>query len=113
MQLKQLTADICVTGQILPEQVAELAAQGFKALICNRPDNEAEDQPAFAEIEAAATKTGLEIRYIPIVHGQVTMVEVSDFRNAIETLPKPLVAFCRSGARSEGMFNAAMSLAAE
>ncbi|MDH5798750.1 MAG: sulfur transferase domain-containing protein, partial [Paracoccaceae bacterium] len=91
MQLKQITPDVCVTGQILPEQVAALASQGFKALICNRPDNEADDQPSFAEVESAAKAAGLEIRYIPIVHGQVTMVEVADFRNAIDTLPKPLV----------------------
>ena len=50
----QVSALFFISGQIRPEDVTALAEAGFVALINNRPDGEAPDQPGSAEIEAAA-----------------------------------------------------------
>ena len=101
--------DFSVSGQISPEDVAEIAKAGFKSIICNRPDGEQPGQPTFAEIETAASALGLEARYIPVIPGQAGPDEVEAFAAAIKEMPKPLLAYCRSGARSNMMFQLAQS----
>ena len=46
MDIKRLTDDISVSGQIGPDEVEGLAAQGFTTLINNRPDGEMIGQPS-------------------------------------------------------------------
>ncbi len=58
MEIHRLDAEISVAPQIAAEEVASLAAAGFKTVICNRPDGEGNDQPLFHEIEDAARKAG-------------------------------------------------------
>lgn len=99
--------DFSAAGQIGPEDVAEIAEAGFKSIICNRPDGEGHGQPAFAEIEAAAKTLGLETRYIPVTPGQAGPPEVEAFAAALREMPKPILAYCRSGARSNMMFELA------
>lgn len=98
--IKRLTDEISVAPQIKPSEVAELAALGFRSIICNRPDGEAADQPLFAEIERAAASAGLTARYIPVATGQVTSEDAVAFGAAFLVLPKPVLAYCRSGTRS-------------
>ena len=64
MIIKAFNAGLSVSPQILPEDIAAIAAAGFRSVMCNRPDGEAADQPAFAEIEAAARAAGLEAAYL-------------------------------------------------
>jgi sulfide:quinone oxidoreductase len=99
MDIKKLTADISVSPQIRPEDVAELAEQGFKSIVSNRPDGESADQPDYAEIESEAKARGLEVRYLPIVAGRMTDDDVTAFRLALDELPGPVLAYCRSGTR--------------
>ena len=61
MTAKPITPTLSVSEQVLPQEVAALAAAGFKSIVCNRPDGEGADQPSFAEIEAAATAAGLPV----------------------------------------------------
>jgi len=56
MKINKITHYVSVSPQIKPEDVKTLAEQGFKSIICNRPDGEDPDQPNFAEIEAEAKK---------------------------------------------------------
>jgi len=109
MDIRKIADEVFVTGQIQPGDMAGIAAQGIKGVICNRPDNESADQPSFAEVEAAAKAEGLEIRYIPIIPGQAGANEVTAFRAALDELPMPILAYCRSGARSTAMYDAAKS----
>ncbi len=97
---KKLTKDISVAEQITPESVAELAAAGFKAIICNRPDGEGADQPLYREIADAAASAGIETRYIPVTSGKVSDADAAAFATALSELPKPILAYCRSGTRS-------------
>ncbi len=100
MHIKTLTDCLSVSGQMRLDELEDVAKAGFKSIICNRPDGEAADQPTFAELATAAKKAGLESRYIPIVPGQATDAEAVLFAKAMDDLPRPVLAFCRSGARS-------------
>ena len=105
MEIKTINAEISVAPQITPDEVQKLADQGFRALICNRPDGEAADQPNFSEIEAAAKKAGLEIRNLPIVSGKVSDQDAADFGAAMQELPRPILAYCRTGTRSATLWS--------
>ena len=109
MEIRQLTDGVAVAGQITPTDIPVLAAQGFKSLVCNRPDGESPDQPNFADVESAAKNMGIEIRYIPIYPGMMSLDDVHAFRAALNEMPQPLLAYCRSGARSTTLFDAAQS----
>ena len=107
MDIRRIDDTLSVTSQIAPEALPDIAAQGFRAIICNRPDGEGADQPPFAAIAAAAEAEGLTARYIPVVSGAMTAEDVSAFAAARQELPAPVLAYCRSGARSTALANAA------
>lgn len=103
MEIRQLTPDFAVAPQIGPEHVKPIAEAGFKSLICNRPDSE-EGAVDHALIEAAAHDAGLEFRFVPVVSGSVTPQDVADMTAAIDALPRPILAYCRSGTRSMNLY---------
>jgi sulfide:quinone oxidoreductase len=100
METHKLTDEFSVSGQLLITDLPTVAAQGYRSLICNRPDGEAPDQPGYEEITAAAEKNGLAVRYLPVVSGKVTDEQALAFRGLLAELPKPVLAYCRSGTRS-------------
>ena len=111
LPVRQVAADVCVAPQLTPEAMAEAAAAGFKSVVNNRPDFEhGPDQPTNAQIEAAARAAGLEYRWLPVDGGYQSPQEIAAFAALLRELPRPLLAFCRSGARSTRLFTAAMSL---
>ena len=107
MDLKRISSELTVSPQITPSDVDVLKAQGFRAIICNRPDGEGPDQPNFEEIRRAAEKAGLEARYIPIQTGLVRDEDADQFGAALRELPGPVLAYCRSGTRSATMWSLA------
>ena len=74
MPAKTITPNLSVSEQVLPQEIAALAEAGFRSVICNRPDGEGADQPAFAEIEAAAQAAGMSAAYLPIVSGMAAVI---------------------------------------
>jgi uncharacterized protein (TIGR01244 family) len=105
-----VAADVCVAPQLQPESMAEVAAAGFRSVINNRPDFEhGPNQPTSAQIEAAALAAGLEYRFLPVDGGYQSAEEIAAFAALLRELPRPLLAFCRSGARSTRLFMAATS----
>ncbi|WP_343651327.1 TIGR01244 family sulfur transferase [Herbaspirillum sp.] len=104
MHIKQLTADLAVSGQIAPTDMTEIVGAGFKAIICNRPDGEAGDQPSFHEVAQQATAAGLEMRYLPVTPGQLAEEQAAAFDRLLEELPGPVLAYCRSGMRSVSLW---------
>lgn len=107
METRSIHKHFSVAPQITPDDVATAKAQGFRAIICNRPDGEAPDQPSFAEIEKAAKAHGLEARYMPIVSGKVSDTDAEQFTEALATLPAPILAYCRSGTRCTTLWSLA------
>ncbi len=78
MNFTKISPNFSVTGQISGSDAGVAAAQGFKTIICNRPDDEAQRQPAASEIAAAAEALGIEFL----------------------DLPGPILAYCQTGTRS-------------
>lgn len=99
MDVHKITDRLSVGGQIAPAEMAELKRMGFRAILSNRPDGEGPDQPTFAEIEAAAKKHGLEARHQPVT-SPVSDEDAVAFGHALDALPGPVFAYCRSGMRS-------------
>jgi uncharacterized protein (TIGR01244 family) len=104
MNLTQLSPRLSVRPQLLPDEVADVAAAGFKGIINNRPDGEAPDQPRSEELEAEAKRQGLAYWHIPVVPGQATEEDARAFAKALEASEGPVVAFCRTGNRSSGLW---------
>lgn len=99
MTPKELAENLHVAPQIQPGDLDQIASLGFRSIISNRPDGESEDQPTFADISREALRNGLEVRYIPVVANQISEDDINAFRSALETLPKPILAYCRTGTR--------------
>jgi uncharacterized protein (TIGR01244 family) len=106
--VQQLSADVCVAPQLDPAAMAWAAQAGFKSVINNRPDFEGgPDQPTSSSIEAAAQRAGLRYAHLPVAPSLQTPQEVEQFARLMDEMPKPILAFCRSGARSGKLFRAA------
>lgn len=98
MDLRQLTPALAVSPQIQPDDVAGLAAAGFKVLVNNRPDDEVTPQIGHDVIARAAADAGMTYHYLPFYPGQVTPQLITDFAEATAGRG-PVIAFCRSGHR--------------
>lgn len=106
--IRQLSADVCVAGQLEPAAMAWAAQAGFRSVINNRPDYEGgPDQPTSAAMLAAAQAAGLSYAFLPVQGGYQSPEEIARFAELMAALPKPILAFCRSGARSGRLFQAA------
>ena len=53
MSMYKLTDTLSVSAQITPQDVPQLAEQGFTAVVCNRPDGESPEQAPMEAIELA------------------------------------------------------------
>lgn len=110
LPIRQLTPEVSVAPQMEPTDVAQVAAAGFKSLVNNRPDFESgPEQPSSAEIEAAATAAGLAYRFLPVNGGYQSPEEAAQLAALLVELPKPVLLFCRSGARSTRLFVSALN----
>ena len=99
MDPRHLTDEFSVSPQIDAEHVHEIAGAGFRSILCNRPDGEEPGQCGYDAIADVAQAEGLEVRSVPIVSGMVTRQALEDFRTALAEMPKPVLAYCRSGTR--------------
>lgn len=104
MEIRQITEDYAVASQIEADDVPQIAADGFRSIICNRPDEEHPGQAPVDEVRRAAELAGLEFRYIPVISGQITDENVSQQAAALDELPRPVLAYCRSGARCTNLY---------
>jgi len=108
LPVRAIAPDVCVAPQLTPDAMAEAAQAGFKSVVNNRPDFEhGPDQPTNAQIEAAARAAGLEYRYLPVDSAYQSPEEIAAMAKLLGELPRPLLMFCRSGARSTRLFAAA------
>jgi uncharacterized protein (TIGR01244 family) len=108
LPLTPIAPDVCVAPQLAPEAMAEAARAGFRSVVNNRPDFEGgPDQPTSAQMEAAATAAGLVYRYLPVEGAYQSPEQIAAFGTLMAELPRPVLAFCRSGARSTRLYQAA------
>jgi uncharacterized protein (TIGR01244 family) len=110
--LNALDSAVSVTGQLFEEHLQWIAAQGFRSVINNRPDLEGgPSQPLHDQIAKAAEQAGLKCAYLPVVPLAYKPQDIAQLQELLKTLPKPILMFCRSGARSTQMYHTARSSA--
>ena len=107
MSPRPLSANVWASPQLSPDVMPQLAAEGIRRIISNRPDGEDPGQPSGAEMEAAARGSGLDFAWVP-----VTGLPGPDQVSAVAELladKTPTVMFCRSGMRSAAVWAMAES----
>ena len=100
MDVKRINDHVSVSPQISPEDIKTIKAQGFVAIINNRPDGESPDQPTSAAIEAAADEAGLSYHFIPLGREGVSSDMGEKSKEVLGGSTGPVFCFCRSGTRS-------------
>lgn len=99
----KLTPMMSVAPQIAPEDCALARAQGFVAIVNNRPDGEAAGQPSSETMRAAAEAAGIRYSAIPVDHSGFSMEKVAAMA-AVLAAGGPVLAYCRSGTRSANLW---------
>lgn len=100
MNVIAVTRKLWVMPQPAIAEFAELVGRGFITVINNRPDGEDPSQPGSQAEELAADAAGLAYVHIPVTGTGMTEEDARRFQEAIDASPGPVVAHCRSGARS-------------
>lgn len=104
MKIETVSNNYGVSAQIAPEDVRVIAQAGYKSVVCMRPDNEEPGQPRFDEIARTASRFDVKAAHIP-VSGSATRSQLMQFRNACDSLPKPVLGYCRSGNRAVSIYH--------
>ena len=110
MDIRQINAEYSVSGQISLDDLDRIKALGFMSIVCHRPDHDAPDQPLFADIAAKADSLGLPIAHIPVGPMGVTEEAVHMMVDALDEFPRPMLGYCRSGARSTAVYQQTLHL---
>lgn len=105
--IRKLDETMSVSGQISPAEIPQLAAQGIRMIVNNRPDGEAPGQPRAEEIRVAAEAAGIAYRAIPV--RQLDPGSVEEMGRALGEAEGPVLAFCAAGTRSTYLWALARS----
>jgi sulfide:quinone oxidoreductase len=100
MSIQVLSPSFAVAPQISIQDLPAIAAAGYKSIICNRPDDEGPGQPSFKDVAEAAARAGLVARHLPVVPSDINEADADAMAQLLRELPGPVLAYCRSGARS-------------
>lgn len=109
MQMNQITPAYTVSPQITPEDVADIAAAGFKTILCNRPDAENPPHLYQSEIKAAADAAGLTFLVNPFPSPMMTMEHVDAQAELLKQAQAPVFAYCASGTRCSVVWSMVMA----
>jgi sulfide:quinone oxidoreductase len=99
MKFAKINNELTVSDQITIEDLKEIQAQGYKTIFCNRPDQESEGQLAFSAIEKEAQNLGIKAIHQPVIGGQISDDDITQFGCYFEAAQKPIFAYCRTGTR--------------
>jgi uncharacterized protein (TIGR01244 family) len=98
--IRSLYHDIWLSDQLQIDVLPKLKARGIGTIIDLRPDGEAADQPPSFAVESAARALQIEFAYIPVPHGDIPDSAVATLSKALESSPRPVLLYCRSGRRA-------------
>ncbi|WP_112827991.1 TIGR01244 family sulfur transferase [Rhizobium cremeum] len=110
MDIRQINEEYSVSGQITVADLDQIKALGFKSIVCHRPDGEEPGQPTFGEIAARAKELGIEIKHVPVGPMGVTEDAVRGMMDALDDFDRPMLGYCRSGARSTNAYQKTLPL---
>ncbi|MCU0566828.1 MAG: protein tyrosine phosphatase family protein [Oculatellaceae cyanobacterium Prado106] len=98
--VKQLSNDIAITGQLNLAQLQEAAEEGFQAVLNLRsPDEEGSLSDEQEQVEAV----GLDYVNVPVATASLNEALTDQVLQTIDELPKPLLIHCASSMRAGAM----------
>ena len=100
MDIRRLTDSSAVSPQIMPADVAAIAAAGFTTIIDTRPDGEIPPEVQTEAVRKAVEAAGLHFVVNPVIGGAITMDNVRLQGAALAEAKGPVFAYCASGNRS-------------
>ncbi|MFN3743940.1 MAG: TIGR01244 family sulfur transferase [Hyphomicrobiaceae bacterium] len=96
-----ITPGFAVTSALTRDDFAAAAAMGFRSVLSNRPDGEAEGQLTGRAEAVLAWRSGLQFRHVPAPKLDIfTDKVVEAMADAVATLNGPILAHCATGLRS-------------
>ena len=104
MDIRQLTPKLSVSAQLNAEDLDQAVAAGIKTVICNRPDQEGEDQPSSDDMRIACESRGLSWQYLPVNPRDYTNEQAQAFGLLLESAQAPVLAYCRTGTRCTNLW---------
>ncbi len=108
--MNNLAHKVTFSPQITTEQVKLIAEQGYKTVICNRPDNEEIGQPTSASIAEACKQEGLAFKEVSYSGGNLTQEDIDTFAEFFNNNEQPVYMYCRSGNRSKMLYQVAVQM---
>ena len=104
MSIFQLTDTLSVAGQIRPQDIPGIAAQGITVVVCNRPDGEVPQQATMDEIEAACNATGLLFVRYPVTAMDFPGPDLEGLGDLFDDPGQSVLAYCRTGTRCANLW---------
>ena len=97
--MKRIYENFYAANQIQAKDIAQLKQEKFECVLCNRPDNEEQDQPSVEMIKSQCLANGIEFLHLPITPGDFNLEAIMETEKVLKTAKKTL-AYCRTGTRS-------------
>lgn len=104
MPIFQLTESLSVAAQIAPQDIPNLAAQGFTTVVCNRPDGEVPGQATMDEIEAACRAADLLFVRYPVDAINFPGPDIEGLGALFDDPSQSVLAYCRTGTRCANLW---------
>jgi uncharacterized protein (TIGR01244 family) len=106
----EIAPGLFVAAQLKADDVAQLAEEGFRTIINNRPDGEESAQPTAAVIRDEAKHHDIAYVYQPVSTSAIGAKDVAEFERNVADSAKPIIAHCRSGTRTYLMWATSQAL---
>lgn len=101
MNIRKLAEGLYIAPQLTRSDAADAAALGIRSVICNRPDGEADGQPAFNQVQQWLADAGItHTVHQPVVAPAINQQDAARFQTLLNQAEKPVLAYCRTGTRS-------------
>lgn len=105
---RKLTENVSVVGSIDKTGFAQLLQQGgFQSVIVHRPDQEVGNLVTANDLRNIAEKSHISLIYQPVQSGKISANDVTEFAKYYNNLPKPVLLVCRTGNRSQALYQQA------
>ncbi|MBS1173909.1 MAG: blh 1 [Burkholderiaceae bacterium] len=107
MSLEITKHHVCLSTapQVNSEDMALVAQKGFASVMNNRPDFEHDaSQPTAQSVADAAQALDMDFYDLPFSPSRITPELLVQFAQIVGQARKPILVYCRSGARSTGIY---------
>ena len=109
MPIFQLTETLSAAAQVTPQDIPNIAAQGFSTVVCNRPDGEVPDQASMDAIEAACNDANLLFVRYPVDALNFPGPDLEGLGELFDDAGQRVLAYCRTGTRCANLWVATRS----